>query len=72
MRVMMGIRALFPRKNLSKPSNGSVHKINPYLLRGVKIDRPNQVWSTDLSYIRLKHGFVYISTIIDWYSKKSP
>jgi len=69
MRIM-GIRALFPGKNLSKPGKGSEHKIYPYLLRGVSIDRPNQVWSTDLSYIRLEHGFVYISAIIDWYSKK--
>lgn len=46
------------------------HKIYPYLLRGVSIDRPNQVWSTDITYIRLPRGFVYLVAIIDWYSRK--
>ncbi|MBI9055941.1 MAG: IS3 family transposase [Bacteroidales bacterium] len=69
MRIM-GIQALYPGKNLSKPGIGSEHKIYPYLLRNMKIDRPNQVWSTDITYIRLKHGFIYLVGIIDWYSKK--
>jgi putative transposase len=69
MRIME-IRALFPGKNLSKPGVGSEHKVYPYLLRNMVIDRPNQVWSTDLTYIRLAHGFVYLAAIIDWYSKK--
>jgi putative transposase len=47
-----------------------MHKIYPYLLRGVAIERPNQVWSTDITYIRLAHGFVYLAAIIDWYSRK--
>lgn len=46
------------------------HKVYPYLLRGVSIDRPNQVWSTDITYIRLPRGFVYLVAIIDWYSRK--
>lgn len=46
------------------------HKIYPYLLRGLQINRPNQVWSTDITYIRLEHGFVYLVAIIDWYSRK--
>lgn len=69
MRIM-GLRAIFPGKNLSKPGKGSEHKIYPYRLRKLVIDRPNQVWSTDLTYIRLSHGFVYLCGIIDWYSKK--
>lgn len=66
----MGLRAIFPGKNLSKPGKGSEHIIYPYRLRKLVIDRPNQVWSTDLTYIRLSHGFVYLCAIIDWYSKK--
>jgi putative transposase len=69
MRIM-GIQALYPGKNLSKPGIGSEHEIYPYLLRKLKISRPNQVWSTDITYIRLEHGFVYLAAIIDWYSKK--
>lgn len=69
MRIM-GLRAIFPGRNLSKPGKGSEHIIYPYRLRKLVIDRPNQVWSTDLTYIRLSHGFVYLSAIIDWYSKK--
>ena len=46
------------------------HKIYPYLLRGVAVVRPNQVWSTDITYIRLAHGFVYLVAIIDWYSRR--
>ena len=46
------------------------HKVYPYLLRGVVVSRPNQVWSTDITYIRLTHGFVYLVAIIDWYSRK--
>jgi putative transposase len=69
MRIME-IRALFPGKNLSKPGIGSEHKVYPYLLRHMMIVRPNQVWSTDITYVRLAHGFVYLAAIIDWYSKK--
>ena len=63
----MGLMAIFPKRNLSKPAPG--HKIYPYLLRGLKILRPNQVWSTDITYIRLKQGFVYLVAVIDWHSR---
>lgn len=69
MRIM-GKQALYPKRNLSKPGKGSEHKIYPYLLRNKKIDHPNQVWSTDITYIRLKHGFVYLVAIMDWYSRR--
>jgi len=45
------------------------HQFYPYLLRGVKIERPNHVWSTDITYIRLRGGFVYLVAVIDWYSR---
>ena len=45
------------------------HRRFPYLLRGLRIDRPNQVWSTDITYIRLRTGFVYLAAILDWYSR---
>jgi len=64
---LMGIEAIYPKKNLSKPAQG--HKIYPYLLRDIEINRINQVWSTDITYIRIKHGFVYLVAIIDWYSR---
>ena len=57
-----------PGPHTSKPH--PQHKIYPYLLRGVEISRPNQVWSSDLTYIRLPRGFVYLAAIIDWYSRK--
>lgn len=66
----MGIMAIFPGRNLSKPGIGSEHKVYPYLLRKLSISRPNQVWATDITYIRLAHGFVYLVAIIDWYSRK--
>lgn len=64
----MGIMALFPTRNLSKPN--PAHKIYPYLLKGVKIVRVNQVWSVDITYVRLAHGFAYLVAIIDWYSRR--
>jgi putative transposase len=67
---LMGIEAIYPKRNLSKPGMGSEHKIYPYLLKGLVIDHPNQVWATDITYIRLAHGFVYLVAIIDWYSRK--
>ena len=63
----MGLMALYPKPNLSKPAPG--HKIYPYLLRGLEITRPNQVWSTDITFIRLSQGFVYLVAIIDWFSR---
>lgn len=64
----LGIRAICPQKNTSIPN--SEHKKYPYLLRGLKIERKNQVWGCDITYVRLKHGFVYLVAIIDWYSRK--
>jgi len=63
----MGITAIYPKKSLSVANQA--HKKYPYLLRGVAITHPNQVWSTDITYIRLHKGFVYLTAIIDWYSR---
>ena len=64
---LMGLMAIYPGPNLSRRHPG--HKIYPYLLRGVSITQVNQVWSADITYIRLKGGFVYLVAIIDWYSR---
>jgi len=64
---ILNIEAIHPHKNLSAPN--IQHKKYPYLLRNVSITRINQVWSTDITYIRLKGGFVYLTAIIDWYSR---
>ena len=64
----MGLAGMAPGPNTSQVHPG--HKIYPYLLRGVLITRPNQVWSTDITYLRLPKGFVYLVAIIDWYSRK--
>jgi putative transposase len=65
---LMGILAVYPRKkNLSKAN--LEHKIYPYLLKDVIIERPNQVWSTDITYIKLMHGFIYLVAVLDWYSR---
>ncbi|MBM3198166.1 MAG: IS3 family transposase, partial [Chlamydiae bacterium] len=63
----MGIEAVYQKPNLSKPN--FEHKIYPYLLRGVRIVRVNQVWSTDISYIPMKKGFLYLTAVIDWKSR---
>ncbi len=59
----MGIEAIYRRPNTSKPAPG--HKIYPYLLRGVKIERPNHVWAMDISYIPMRRGFVYLAAVVD-------
>lgn len=64
----MGLAGMAPGPHTSRPHPG--HRIYPYLLRGVAVTRPNQVWSTDITYIRLARGFVYLVAIIDWYSRK--
>ena len=64
----MVIEAIYRRPNTSKPAPG--HKIYPYLLRKLAIVRPNQVWATDISYIPLAKGFVYLVAIVDWFSRK--
>jgi len=63
----MGLQAVFPRPNLSR--NGQAHLVFPYLLRGLEITHPNHVWGTDITYIRMKQGFVYLTAIIDWFSR---
>jgi len=64
---LMGLEAVYPKPNLSKAN--PEHKVFPYLLRNLTIDRCNQVWSSDITTIRMKHGFVYLMAIIDWYSR---
>ena len=64
----LGLAGMAPGPHTSRPH--PEHKIYPYLLRGLTIDRPGQVWSTDITYIRLRHGFVYLVAIMDWYSRK--
>ena len=63
----MGIEAVYPKPKLSQPGEG--HKIYPYLLRGVTVERVNQVWSTDITYIRMAQGFVYLVAVMDWFSR---
>ena len=64
---LMGIRAIYRRPRTSQPAAG--HKIYPYLLSGMKITRPNQVWAADITYIPMARGFLYLVAIIDWYSR---
>jgi putative transposase len=66
MRIL-GIEALYPKPNLSRPAPN--HEVYPYLLRGVAIERPNQVWSTDITYIPMKAGFLYLVAVMDWFSR---
>jgi putative transposase len=64
----MAIEAIYRRPNTSKPAPG--HKIYPYLLRGMKIDSPNQVWAMDITYIPMARGFVYLAAVIDWHTRR--
>ena len=63
----MGLEAIYPKPRLSLAGRG--HRIYPYLLRNVKIERPDQVWSTDITYLPLRAGFMYLAATIDWYSR---
>jgi len=67
LMTTMGLEAIYPKKNLSIPTAG--HKIYPYLLRNVPIMRPNQIWGTDITYIRLEQGFCYLVALLDWFSR---
>ena len=75
---LMGLEAVFPKRDTSKPYPD--HPVYPYLLHDVEITHVNQVWSTDITYIKLKHGFVYLAAVIDcksryvlsWRSSKHP
>lgn len=64
----LGLWAVGPKPNTSKPH--PEHKVYPYLLRGLLIDRPNQVWATDITYIPMRHGFLYLCAIMDWATRK--
>jgi putative transposase len=64
----MCIEALYRRPNTSKAAPG--HKIYPYLLRGLVVDRPNQVWAMDITYIPMARGFVYLAAVVDWFSRR--
>ena len=64
----MGIEALYRRPRTTKPEPG--HKIYPYLLRGVQVTRPNQVWAMDITYITMARGFVYLAVVLDWFSRR--
>jgi putative transposase len=63
----MGLEAIYAKPRLSNSAPG--HRIYPYLLRGLPIVRPNQVWGTDITYVRMQHGFVYLVAIMDWFSR---
>lgn len=64
----MRIAALYRKPNTSKPAPD--HKIYPYLLRGVKVDRPDQAWAMDITYVLMARGFVYLAAVVDWYSRR--
>ncbi len=63
----MGLEAIYARRRTTRPATG--HKIYPYLLRNVAITRPDQVWSSDITYVPLRHGFLYLVAVMDWYSR---
>jgi len=63
----MGIEAVYPKRYLSRQADDFTRY--PYLLKGLKINRPNQVWSSDITYIRMNQGFVYLTVVMDWYSR---
>jgi putative transposase len=64
---LMGLEAIYPKPRLSLAGKG--HRIYPYLLRGVKVERRDQVWSTDITYVPMPTGFMYLAAVIDWYSR---
>jgi putative transposase len=64
---VMGIEAIYRKRSTTRPAPG--HKIYPYLLRNVEVIRPNQVWASDITYVPLRHGFLYLVAIMDWYSR---
>ncbi len=68
LMLRMGIEALYRRPRTTKPEPG--HKIYPYLLRGLEIARPNQVWAMDITYIPMAKGFVYLAVVLDWFSRR--
>lgn len=69
LMATLGLEAIYPKPNTSKPGAGSGHEVYPYLLRGLAVTRPNQVWGSDITYIRTATGFVYLVAFIDWFSR---
>ena len=67
-REEMGLATLYPKPNLSRPSRAD-HRVYPYLLRDLRIERPDQVWGVDITYIRLRGGFLYLVAFLDWFSR---
>lgn len=65
---LMGLEAIYPKPRTSKPHPG--HRIYPYLLKGLNINRPDMVWATDITYIPLRRGFMYLVAVMDWHSRK--
>jgi putative transposase len=63
----MGLEAIYPKRATTRPADG--HKIYPYLLRNLAITRPDQVWASDITYIPLRHGFLYLTVVMDWFSR---
>ncbi len=64
---LMGLESIYPKPKLSQPGDG--HLIMPYLLKGLKIMHPNHVWSTDITYVPMEKGFMYLVAVMDWYSR---
>jgi putative transposase len=67
LMAVMGLEAAYPKPKRSQPGEG--HRIYPYLLRGLGVDRINQVWSSDITYIRMSQGFLYLVAVMDWFSR---
>jgi len=67
LMALMGLEAIYPKPRLSEPGQG--HRVYPYLLRGVAVERPDQVWSAGITYVPLAAGFMYLAATIDWYSR---
>ena len=65
---LMRLMPIYQKPNTSKPAKG--HKIYPYLLGGLRIDRPNQVWCADITYLPMRKGFLYLVAIVDWFTRK--
>lgn len=68
-RAEMGLETLYPKPKTSLPGNTPEHLVYPYLLRGLAIERPNQVWGVDITYIRLTRGWMYLVAFLDWHSR---
>jgi putative transposase len=67
LMTVLGVEAVYPKPKLSQPGEG--HRIYSYLLRGMEVNRVNQVWSTDITYIRMAQGFIYLVAVMDWFSR---